>query len=232
MRFEIKYLLSSEQKRVLIREWGGLIEPNRIYPRYPVSSIYYDTIDLSCLKEKEEGFENRHKYRFRVYAYDFTGIKQGTLELKERKSNKISKKSISLSIDSISRCLYSNDWTDIDQIDSSQTFIALHTGRALVPAVKISYMREAYAGVWDSHLRINFDYFLSAFLPLAPLPSDYHLCPMSLMIPATQEILEVKAAETLPEWFFNTVRRHELQQWSLSKYGLGIKFLNNGGYAL
>ena len=71
------------------------LEFDRVYYCY---SIYFDDLNFSTLRQKQEGATERHKIRLRTYFSDLNDeIKLWNLEIKSKKNNTVKKRKIEFS---------------------------------------------------------------------------------------------------------------------------------------
>ena len=66
-RYEIKYLISSEQKRTLMRAMNGHMKPDE-YGRSTICNIYYDTPDYTLIRRSLDKPVYKEKLRLRSYG--------------------------------------------------------------------------------------------------------------------------------------------------------------------
>ncbi|MBT7928595.1 VTC domain-containing protein, partial [Candidatus Peregrinibacteria bacterium] len=107
-RIELKYLIPDriipmfiDRIKPYTQPDPFLIEEGRGRLEYPVSSLYFDSIDLHALHEKESGLLSRRKVRLRTYEESFSETSSAFLEIKRRHDFIVSKDRLSLSMDKI-----------------------------------------------------------------------------------------------------------------------------------
>ena len=86
-RFELKYLLTlpqAERFKTALRAYLVPDEHGNGNGRYPLSSLYYDSPDLRCYREKVDGLKFRRKLRIRLYGDSLTNETPVFVEIKQR----------------------------------------------------------------------------------------------------------------------------------------------------
>ena len=92
---ELKFLVTKPQLELLKYRLAPVLrtDSNCGDEFYTISSLYFDDLYDRCLAEKEEGSDNRKKYRIRVYNYSSDVIK---LECKAKVSTMTKKISVAI----------------------------------------------------------------------------------------------------------------------------------------
>lgn len=232
-RYEYKYLVPNHLIDLLrkdILKYMKLDEFAQKYKngQYTVRSIYYDTKNFDCYKEKLDGVKIRNKFRIRGYN-EPTEKSVTFLEIKHKDTNCISKSRAPLYFNNLSRLLNARRVDDyilsfsgngVEKKDARK-FLYYYYGKKLHPAVLIIYDREAFQGIFDSSLRITFDKNLrSAIYPsLNQLYDDSKV----KVVMKNNFILEVKFFGTLPRWIKSVISKYDLQKKALSKYTMSLE---------
>jgi hypothetical protein len=231
-RLEYKFIVpkshAGELRRVL-QPWVRLDKHSEKRPghRYTVRSIYYDNRRFACYEEKVEGFPLKKKFRIRGYNEPEADAPL-FLEIKRKYDDYIDK----------SRARFS--WRDIDRIfngygpsrpnpvfrpgtadaDAAARFLYNYYRRRLLPAVLVTYEREAYQGRFDPTLRITFDSNVRTRL-FPRLETLYDDRATRFLMPG-HFVLEVKFHRGLPRWVSSILTDFDLTRLACSKYALGI----------
>ena len=87
-RYELKYILTYKEYVDAVKFLKGFLRRDRHSGEegvYRISSLYYDSLDLSCYRNKIDGIKYRRKLRLRVYEdsnmeYGFVEINNGSIE--------------------------------------------------------------------------------------------------------------------------------------------------------
>lgn len=176
---------------------------------YLIRSLYFDSPDRICVKEKEDGLEFRKKYRARCYNQKESNVK---LEIKYRNKFQIWKNAINLTQDEYTHFLrykqlpIKNDFTDELIFDFQKNF--LH------PVVIVQYTREVYVYP-TSNVRITFDKYLSHNLTHTDL---FQNTPSIHAHSKDKLILEIKYNHFLPPLIKKIFSKYLYSRSSISKY--------------
>lgn len=227
-RFELKYLITLGQagelkailkKYMLPDEYG--FQDNR----YQVVSLYYDSPDLRCYWEKENGIKVRRKLRIRCYDSGSV-ITESTpvfVEIKQRVDRVTQKRRAMLPyIDALRLCndrqIPECDLEDRPLIEEAYLILWQYN---LIPSCIIRYDRQALVGtIYDPGLRVTFDTDIT--LQLHPL----HLHEQRSGLPMTspnQVIMEIKVNERMPDWLTELIAAKNLNLIRISKYCRGVE---------
>ncbi len=226
-RNELKFVVSQSQYATLRERWRRHLvkDPHTNAEAVtPILSQYYDTPSLSFYEEKLDGFNFRNKVRLRTYGYRFERDGLAFLEIKQRLGDRVRK--IRQKISSLdSRHLEPESWTFDDPADRS-AFGVLRERYQLRASAQVWYLRQAYASVVESDVRVTFDSCLTGLLPGERLDWEMMSDPMRKLLPETRVICEVKAPERLPRWVFSGVQAAELVQRPVPKYIMAVEKLS------
>lgn len=212
-RYEIKYLITGEQFGKLKEVMTRYVEADK-YGRSTICNIYYDTPDWLLIRRSLEKPVYKEKLRVRSYGV----AKDGStvfVELKKKYKDVVYKRRVSMTenqsvkfLQERSRCVYSQIAKEIDY--------ALDYYKTLVPAVHLSYKREAFFGKEDNNFRMTFDseilyrtYDLSLKKGVYGLP----------VLTDGRYLMEIKTATAIPLWLADFLTREKIMKTSFSKYG-------------
>jgi len=230
-RYECKYLVSdsvANEIRAFIRPFmvPDAFARGRAGHRYPISSLYFDTLDLALYRQTSSGEKNRFKLRVRSYSDD--AATPVFLEVKRRINDVILKRRAGLPRDVAMDMLTTGNSTRLEGSTSELLAdLAYFTGHVTVagaqPFLRIRYDREAYEAVGGDPLRITLDTEI-AWLPTAT--PDFALNGAgwrSASVPGT--VLEIKFTDRYPRWVGEMIRAFGLQRQSVAKYVLSVDSL-------
>ena len=168
-RYEYKYLVPNDlidRMRNEVLQFMELDDFAKLHAKgqYTVRSIYYDSPQFECYKEKQDGIKIRNKYRIR--GYDNPSENSVTfLEIKHKNTNSISKSRAPLYYTNVEKSLHSRQVEDyilsfsgngVEKKDARK-FMYYYNLKKLHPAVLVIYEREAFHGRFDSSLRVTID---------------------------------------------------------------------------
>ncbi|GAB4140585.1 MAG: polyphosphate polymerase domain-containing protein [Planctomycetota bacterium] len=223
-RYEIKYSVPARAMAPLVEDLRRFLEPDPHSSRsgfYRIASLYFDTPDLACYRNKIDGLLYRRKLRIRVYPDAPDG--PAFVEIKQRINRTVQKRRIALPLESAYRlCRGDPDYEFADGQDRelADEVHCLVKALRLTPKNVISYTRMAFVGHFvDPGLRVTFDSMIRtrrAGFDLETRRSEI------LAYPADRVVLEVKANERVPHWLVAMLARHECPMDRISKYCHGI----------
>ena len=99
-RHELKYLINWDQRELLTQalvNYMDLDTHGDDQGRYPITSLYYDTVDYKAYWDKIEGHKFRRKVRVRVYGDRLvTPETRCFVEIKQRINKTLQKKRVIL----------------------------------------------------------------------------------------------------------------------------------------
>jgi SPX domain protein involved in polyphosphate accumulation len=227
-RFELKYLITLKQAESLKSVLHAYLLPDEHGEnngRYTVASLYYDSPDLHCFREKQDGIRFRRKLRIRSYEPDriFTDQTRVFVEVKQRVDRVTQKRRAVLTYsDALRLC---NDrqlpqYGGEDKAFIEEVFFFLWQYN-LQPASIVRYERQAFIGtMYDIGLRVTFDTSLS----FQAHPLYLHDQKASLpMLSANWAVMEIKVNDRIPRWLTEMIAGHNLQMQRISKYCRSIE---------
>ncbi len=222
-RHELKFLVSDAQLEIIRYRLKPLMRPDAHQKgeAYAVRSLYFDDFYDSCMRENEDGIDNRQKFRIRIYDGDAAMIR---LEKKIKCHGMTGKVS---SVISKEDCrIYMAGRTPGFRQESTALEKELYVGiktRGLHPASIVEYERTAFVDP-KGNVRITFDRnirgnektegFLEERLYAVPL------------LPQRNHVLEVKYDELLPEYIFRALETGTLVRTAFSKYCYSRRYQN------
>lgn len=224
-RYEIKYaipvsalaVLKPDLERFLRRdEYGG----ERGY--YSIASLYFDTPDLDCYRNKIDGLLFRRKLRIRVYP----GVKDGPafVEIKQRVNRTVQKRRLAMTLEDAYRMCSGSMRFKLSDADDQEVADEVHylvTSLQLRPKNVIAYTRQAYMGrAVDPGMRLTFDTLIRTRSAQFDLEVPRK---MQIAYPAHLSVMEVKANERVPHWLVSLLARHQCTLTRVSKYCKGIE---------
>lgn len=186
---------------------------------YEIRSVYFDDMNNTCYARNEAGVDERAKYRIRIYNGSDAHI---SLEKKIKQGGKTRKLSAPLTRKQCESFLRGGNLS-LEQDEFSaypellKQFCVLVNVRHMQPRVIVCYDRVPYV-YGHGNVRITFDLHISASREF-DLFFDRDL-PRSPIMPAGQELLEVKYDEFLPKFIKDAMELGSLRQTTFSKYYL------------
>lgn len=218
-RYELKYLMTREQKEMLLTVMGQYMELDS-YKRTTIRNIYYDTENFRLIRRSIEKPIYKEKLRIRSYKQ----VKEEEpvfVELKKKYKAIVYKRRIVLPQEQAMNWFKGQGKETVDetQIAREITYFRDYYG-TLQPAVFLSYEREAYYALDGSEFRVTFDdniLFRQEDLSLTePVWGRPILKP-------EQVLMEIKTAGGIPLWMTHFLSEQQVYKTSFSKYGSAYK---------
>ena len=231
-RFELKYVITLKQAEKFksgLRAYLVPDEHGKNNGRYALSSLYYDSPDLRCYWEKENGIKFRRKLRIRRYETGEALTEETPifLEIKQRIDRVTQKRRAILPYGEALRLCNDRqipDHAPDDKAVIEEIFVFLWQYN-LRPMSIVRYDRQAFMGTeYDIGLRVTFDTalsFQSHLLHLHEQPSDLP------MLAANLVVMEIKVNERIPYWLTEMIAAHNLPITRVSKYCRSIEAAQN-----
>ena len=218
MRYEMKYLVSAEQRKALTEFMEKYMTLDE-YGRSTICNVYYDTPDMRLVRRSIEKPVYKEKLRVRCYG----SLPEGDrvfVELKKKYNEVVFKRRVSMSAEQAEKYIAGKIESPKKNQIVSEIDYFLSEYKNLVPAAFIGYEREAYFAKDDPNLRITFDDNL--------VWRDYDiclcrgLCGKALLQPG-QSLMEIKVSTALPLWLTNKLSELKIFKVNFSKYGNAYK---------
>ncbi|MBR5410643.1 MAG: polyphosphate polymerase domain-containing protein [Clostridia bacterium] len=222
-RYELKYLLSPEQREFLLERLEGHMRPDR-YGRTSIASLYYDTPDFRLVRASVEKPEFKEKVRLRSYGLA-TDESPVFLELKRKAYGIVYKRRVPTTVPLV-KTFFSGDG-DIcagGQINSEIRYFRDYYEN-LAPRCLIVYDRTAYFEP-GGDLRLTIDEaprFRFTDLNLTTSMDG------TLLLPSGYSILELKVQDAMPLWLTSILSEGKIYKTSFSKYGSAYQTLAAAG---
>jgi hypothetical protein len=234
LRYERKYLMPNDLMDEFRQRLLPFVVPDDysvkneagIY-QYTVRSIYLDTRDIECYKQKGDGVELRRKLRIRGYN-TMDADSKVILEIKRKIGNRIRKHRSTLYYKDLFELMRDPDLEKYiiqgsrkqEAIDDARRFFYHLKRKQFSPANLIVYEREAYQGKIDKGVRITFDKNIRSKL-YPKLEQLYDCCDLKPLF-NNHFVLEIKYyTDQMPLWARSLVQEYKLRCDAISKYTIG-----------
>lgn len=213
-RYELKYLITKEQKALLLEAMDTYVQPDE-YGRSTICNIYFDTPDYLLVKRSLEKPVYKEKLRVRSYGRA-TRESEVFLEIKKKYMGVVYKRRISAGEqEAMDYLLNGKALSCGGQIaEEIDYFKGMYQG--LAPVVWLSYEREAFYGRDDRELRVTFDE------NILWRRQALSLCTKSYGMPVLEPgmvLMEIKIAAAMPLWLCRLLSENGIFQTGFSKYG-------------
>ncbi len=232
-RFELKYVVPSSTRDAIIDELGAHVTPDpEGGPRgiYAVTSLYYDSPDLSCFRAKLDGIRYRRKLRIRRYGDVADSSPRVMVEIKQRIGRTIQKRRLAARLhDAYRLCAGGREmrWRDPGDAAVAGEVEFLVRSLLLQPTCVIGYTRQSFMGMrYEPGLRITLDQCLWSSVPSGGLLGEAR---RHAFLPPNLFIMEVKANNAVPLWVAHLLARHRCSLSRYSKYCAGLVRLRELG---
>ena len=213
-RYEIKYLLTREQKDAVISAMAPHMEPDS-FGRSTIRNLYYDTDNYRLVRKSLERPVYKEKLRVRSYC-TAKADDEVFIELKKKYNSVVYKRRIGIrekeaadylagKIPASKRCQIT------DEIDYFCRFY-----ETLAPRVFLSYEREAFFEKANDSFRVTFDE--NILWRTADLSLEAGVYGENILKPG-QTLMELKTAGGIPLWMVDILTGQGLRKASFSKYG-------------
>lgn len=213
-RYELKYLISKEQKEGLLGAMEGHMELDA-YGRTTIMNIYYDTPDSLLVRRSLEKPVYKEKLRLRSYGVASSDTKV-FVELKKKYDGIVYKRRTSATEkEAVAYLNHDRPLAQTDQITEEIDYFKSFYQK-LVPAMVISYEREAYFDTGGSDLRITLDENILWREQDLTLRSEAYGNPI---LRDDQTLVEIKVGGAMPLWLAHSLSELGIFQTSFSKYG-------------
>lgn len=219
-RYELKYLLTPEQKEKVLMAMAPYMQPDR-YGKTTIRNLYYDTDTYLLIRRSIEKPVYKEKLRLRSYSRADAGSAVFA-ELKRKHADVVYKRRISLpNRDAMA-------WLSGEKHCARHTQIAkeidyfLKLYGSLHPAVFLSYERQAYACNDGSDFRVTFDDTILCRQEDLSLESEVY---GTQILPEGKELMEIKCSGAIPLWMIQVLSEEKIYKTSFSKYGTAYKTL-------
>ncbi len=202
---------------------------------YPVTSLYFDSMDLMAFFEKADGQHFRRKIRLRTYHREFSRDDASYLEIKRRLDSVVIKDRLKVPADTFTpsipmSALLRRIFEHAEPEGPTENEAHMMAGWLnLQPTALVRYQRYALVGKEDPNTRVTVDRNLEGiWSPPALLgPLNYRAIDNVLAqgmdgIAGKYSILELKSNYMVPAWFHDIVCELELMRTAYSKYFLVV----------
>lgn len=219
-RYEIKYMLTKEQKAMLL----SVMEPYMAlddYGRTTIRNIYFDTPNYRLIRRSIE--KPVYKEKLRVRSYSTAGPDDKVfVELKKKYESVVYKRRVSLPRDNAMAWLCERaECKKNTQITSEINYFLDYYGE-LSPAVFLSYEREAYYSKDESDFRVTFDENILSRQTDLSLGTEVYGNPL---LEEGKTLMEIKCSGGIPLWMVHALSEAKIYKTSFSKYGTAYQRL-------
>ncbi len=213
-RYELKYLLTQEQKQTVLRAMADFMELDQ-YGRTTIRNIYFDTDNYRLIRRSID--KPAYKEKLRIRSYNRAKATSTVfVELKKKVDSIVYKRRVSLpENEAMAWVLGKNHCHKNTQISKEVDYF-LSFYQALRPAVFLSYEREAYFAKDGSDFRVTFDDNIFCRQEDISLGSAVY---GTSLLPDGRVLMEIKCSGGIPLWMTRVLSQERIYKTSFSKYG-------------
>jgi len=216
-RVELKYIISREQKNMLLGEMEGYMSADS-YGRSVIRNIYYDTDSYLLIRRSVEKPVYKEKLRIRSYSR-VSPEDTVFVELKKKYNGIVYKRRLSMPARAATEWLGGDRRESDTQIEREIDYFCSYY-KTLRPRVFLSYEREAYYSRDGSDLRVTFDESILCRTQDLSLESEVGGRPL---LDENKVLMEIKCSGGIPLWLCGILSRERIYKTSFSKYGEAYK---------
>ena len=219
-RYELKYLLTREQKAAVLAAMEPYMAPDR-YGRTTIRNLYFDTGNYRLIRRSME--RPAYKEKLRLRGYQQAGPDSGVfVELKKKYDGVVYKRRMALAErDAMDWLAGRTPCPERTQISREIDYF-LGYYEDLRPVVFLSYEREAYFCRDGGDFRVTFDENIRC------RREDLSLRAAVWGMPILEEgrtLMELKCSGGVPLWMVRALSRERIRKTSFSKYGTAYQTL-------
>lgn len=214
-RYEVKYILTRRQREMLLRAMAGHLALDQ-YGRHTIRNIYFDTDSFRLVRDSIEKPIYKEKLRVRSYrrASEDSPV---FVELKKKYDGVVYKRRLCLPHRAAMDALETGaplpeDSQIAREIEAFRAFY----GPTLMPAMLLTYEREAYYPVDGSDLRLTLDENIRWRMDDIDLSAS---AMGRLILPSDSVLMELKSPGGYPRWIVDFLSDNKICKTSFSKYG-------------
>jgi len=214
MRYELKYLITLQQKEILLREMDPYMALDA-YGRTTIRNIYFDTDNYRLIRRSIE--KPVYKEKLRIRSYRRTAPDEPVfVELKKKYKSVVYKRRISMPESQALSWIAGETSSGTDTQISREIDYFLQYYETLKPKVLLSYDREAYYSKDHSDFRVTFDDRILCRFSDISLESEVGGYPL---LKPDQVLMEIKTSGGIPLWMTKILTREKIFKTPFSKYG-------------
>jgi hypothetical protein len=213
-RYELKYLITQEQKKLLLRAMEPYMQLDE-YGRTTICNLYFDTPDYTLVQRSLEGPVYKEKLRLRSYGVA-TPESTTFIELKKKYRGVVYKRRVSAGEREAMEYLLKGKPLPLENQIVNEIDYFKNMYRGLAPMVYLSYEREAFYGKQDREVRITFDENILWRQEKLSLREKPYGTPI---LEPGYALMEIKIASAMPLWLSELLSRYGIFKTSFSKYG-------------
>ncbi len=217
-RYELKYLLTGEQKARVLAAMAPYMALDR-YGRTTIRNLYFDTDTYRLIRRSLD--KPTYKEKLRVRSYRPAGAEEPVfVELKKKYKGVVYKRRLVLPREEAMTWLLGEaDCPLSTQIGAEIDYVRRFYG-GLHPTLFLAYDREAYYTKEPSDFRVTFDDTILYRQEALSLGAEVYGAPL---LPEGQVLMELKCSGGIPLWMTRVLTEEGIYKTSFSKYGTAYR---------
>lgn len=219
-RYEIKYILTSEQKDAILHAMKPHMSQDA-YGKTTIRNIYFDTDNYRLIRHSLEKPAYKEKLRLRSYCRAENGSPVFA-EVKKKYDGIVYKRRIPLPEKEAMDWLCGRSPAPCDGQISREIDYFLKYYKTLRPVAFLSYRREAYYSHDGSDFRVTFDDNILCRQDRLSLKEEPGGAPI---LESGKLLMEIKTSGGIPLWMTQALCREGINKTSFSKYGTAYQTL-------
>lgn len=217
-RYELKYLLTNEQKESVLSAMLPYMKPDE-YGKTIIRNLYFDTDTFLLIRRSIEKPLYKEKLRIRSYGKaDADSVV--FVELKKKYNHIVYKRRVSLTNEDATMWLSGRRKIEKQTQITKEIDYFMKLYGTLHPTVFLSYEREAYCSKDGTGFRVTFDDNILCRQEDLSLQSENY---GKRILPEGMVLMEIKCAGGIPLWMTDVLSKEKLYKTSFSKYGTAYK---------
>jgi hypothetical protein len=217
-RYELKYLVSLEQKTAIINAIAPYMELDK-YGRTTIRNVYFDTDSYRLIRRSIE--KPMYKEKLRIRSYRRADADSPVfVELKRKYDGIVYKRRLALpEKEAMDWVMGERHCHEITQISREIDYFLQYYG-CLRPTAFLSYEREAYYCRGGGDFRVTFDdNILARDCDLSLRSETYG----KSLLDEGRVLMEIKCSGGIPLWMVSAMSREKIRKTSFSKYGIAYQ---------
>jgi len=219
-RYELKYLLTTEQKKIILAAMEPQMAPDQ-HGRTTIRSLYFDTDNYRLIRNSISKPAYKEKLRLRSYA-QASPDSAVFVELKKKYRSVVYKRRVAMPEKDAMAWLCGECPCPVQGQIPAEIDYVLDFYKTLHPAMLLSYQREAFYATDGSGFRVTFDDTILCRQDDLSLESAIYGTPI---LPEGRVLMELKCTGGIPLWMTHVLTENRIYKSSFSKYGTAYKTL-------
>ena len=213
-RYEIKYLLTPQQKGVILLAMKPYMKLDS-YGRTTIRNVYYDTDTYRLIRRSLE--KPAYKEKLRIRSYQTAAPDDPVfVELKKKYKSVVYKRRLTLPETQAKDSFENGSPLPVHSQIAEEIEYFRSYYENLHPTVFLSYEREAFYALDDSDFRVTFDENILYRIYDLSLGSEAYGTPL---LDKGETLMEIKTSGGVPLWMSHELSRLRVFKTSFSKYG-------------